>query len=222
MAYFSITISKTEVVARPSFEDEKENNENIDNTKPNLPDFVCVELNQLKLLSRHCYICGNRIFDDNVKYSTKGGILFMKYWCGSCSSYRYWKSYEYSLSVIAIGAANLASIGFAKLLNFFQFLSCSFPKRSSLFAAAKNIVYPVITRAYEDDREQILAELRTTNTPINICIDGQYDSPVFCAYYIYILLYLLCYTFCIVQLVQWKLLRANLLDFQQFVMKMIL
>lgn len=180
-------LDRTSVVARPAFEEETNENENNENEIENNEtiknqNFVCVQFDQLKLLHRHCYVCGNRIFDETIKYKTKGGTLFVKYWCGKCSAYRYWKSYESSLSVIAAGAANLAGIGFSKIIDFFLFFSCVFPSKFGLFQMSKNVIYPVIRTYYEHIRKQIINQL-VTKGPLDICVDGQYDSPGFCAYF---------------------------------------
>lgn len=146
-------------------------------------DFLFVDINQLKLLTRHCYVCGCRVGNETQRFSTRGGIIFLKFWCSSCSKHRYWKSYERSVSSIMAGSSVLAGIGFAKILNFFCFLRCAFPSRRAIFSAAKDFVYPVIRTFYNNDRLQILNSFITSGQSINICMDGQFDSPGFCAYY---------------------------------------
>lgn len=139
--------------------------------------FAIVDINQLKLLTRHCYVCGYRIHDEGVQYSTKFGIVFIKYWCGSCSTRRYWKSYEHSYSSIMAGASLLSDIKFSKILNFFTLLQCAFPSRSAIYSSAKNIVHPVIQKYYKNDQLNILNKLIQSNIPVNLCI-GTYYSTV--------------------------------------------
>lgn len=68
------------------------------------------------------------------------------------------------------------------MLQFFGALSCLFPKRSAIFAAAQNFVYPVIQRLYDTKIAEFINQLQQMG-PIHLEIDGQFDSPGYCAHH---------------------------------------
>lgn len=141
-----------------------------------------VEISQLKLLFHQCYLCSHAINESALQLKTKGGILFVSYWCSKCKRRHFWRSFKGPLIQIFCGASMLAGINFAKILQFFAFLRCFFPTKSPMFAAAQKVIRPIIRNYYEFKNFQLINYLRGLG-PIHLAIDAQFDSPGFSAYH---------------------------------------
>lgn len=89
-----------------------ENYSDAENEAPNEEILSSItEVTQLKVLFRHCYSCGDGINDETVKMTTRGGILFVKFWCRKCRTTRYWRSHSETI-VPKIAAACMISGNF--------------------------------------------------------------------------------------------------------------
>lgn len=160
-----------------------DNDEENDNPKKPDPFCVMVEISQLKLLLRQCHFCGHTVYENMLHYNFKGGSIFANYWCNACKKRRFWKSFESPFVQVSTTATMLSGILFAKIFKFFAILNCCFPSRTTLFYTAQKIVRPMIREIYLLQQTHLIDFLIEINEPIHICVNGQYDSPRFCAYH---------------------------------------
>lgn len=158
--------------------DEKD--ENVSRTKYVDSEMVLVQLKQLQLLLNKCYYCGHLINCSSQTQREKGGIFFVSYNCTKCNTKRYWRSFKGPFTQMLATGALLSGINFAKIILFFGILKCIFPTSSPFFYAAR-VVRPIIEKFFNHQRSALIENLRRTGSSIHLCIDGQYDSPGYCA-----------------------------------------
>lgn len=73
-------------------------------------NYLIAEVEQIKLLFRYCYKCGDGVDDTTTKMVTKGGNLYVKYWCRKCRRRLYWRSSKNSISSKITGACILSGL----------------------------------------------------------------------------------------------------------------
>lgn len=146
-------------------------------------EFCIIEMSKLLVLFQFCNKCGIRISSNLLQKSKKGGIVYVNYWCSGCNKRRSWNSSSASITSIFSAASIMAGIGMAKLVQFFTIICCVFPKQRALFDAAKQVVYPTIEQLYRHQQLSLFEQIRKTNAKIHLAMDGQYDSPGYCAYH---------------------------------------
>lgn len=148
------------------------------------PKFFLVDVDDLKLLLRQCHHCGHSIAHGSINFHTKGGVLFAKFWCSKCNRRRYWNSCSKNPFVeMVTAAALLAGIRYEFISKFFLFLDCAFPSMRSVYYAAQYVVRPMIINFYEAHQKNIISNLKNSGNDLHLCMDGQYDSPGYCAHH---------------------------------------
>lgn len=109
--------------------------------------------------------------------------MHVKYYCSKCNRRRFWSSTNAPLSPIMAASSLMNGFPMTKIVRFFVFLNCAFPSVRRMFYSAQQTVRPIITNYYENMRQTLINNIIQERQALDLSLDGQYDSPGYCAYH---------------------------------------
>lgn len=156
------------------------------------PKHVIIEVEILEKLLQRCVLCGDLPGGcstgkaRNITWTQSGTSLTatMRCKCKVNDDIR-WSTQHFidgtktrTGNVAVAAAAQVAPIAYPELFSFFQALSMPIFSKSSFLRLSENYVWPTVEAQYKAQQSQIFTGLAD---PVNVALDGQYDSPGYSA-----------------------------------------
>ncbi|XP_078495336.1 uncharacterized protein LOC144750166 [Ciona intestinalis] len=144
--------------------------------------FIIYE-SQLKQLLRFCPDCGSPIDPElTVETQRTGAMLTLQLAClNGCDVT--WHSHPTSQNkrslgnIFLISALYFSGMTFSKFVVFAKLLNLKLFHESTYYALRKSFVFPVVERAWNQEKSRMIECLKSENQPVMLAGDGRCDSP---------------------------------------------
>ncbi|KAF8356467.1 hypothetical protein PRIPAC_91474 [Pristionchus pacificus] len=191
------TIAKMESSYRPSFnsqpsETEQEDEEKEEEEHNIRANYFLMEMSKLESLFRRCQECGGLIDKTSMCWKQIASAISVTYQCMECKVWSRWdsqpkkgkgRSMVYELNQAIPVAAFVTGTPIPRVIDFFELLRVGAPSDRSMRDSIRHYACPSIDRVYSEweNDARTVSKLTAAEDGIVVALDGQFDSPGFCA-----------------------------------------